>query len=213
MKSIVYVIFDACSLFFAFVLRVLRPVIYGVSRFFWLSQLRSEIAEGRIPRTTHIYGRAHADVGTRLWLGEHCWVAKGVFFETAMHEGRRGEIRVGNFVTLNTGTHLIAFDAITIGDDTLIGEYCSIRDANHGIESIDTPTRKQLHSAAKITIGRNVWIGRGCCILKGVTIGDGAVIAANSVVTKDVPSNAIVGGVPAKLIRMRGQQAIAGAQA
>jgi serine acetyltransferase len=213
MKSLAYAIFDCASLVLAAALRVLRPLIYGVQRFIWLSQLRGELAEGHIPRTTHIYGRAHADVSTRLWLGEHCWVARGVFFETALHNGQRGEIRIGHNVTLNTGTHLVAFESITIGSDTLIGEYCSIRDANHGIESLDELTRKQPHTASKITIGSNVWIGRGCCILKGVTIGDGAVIAANSVVTKDVPALAIVGGVPAKLIKVRGQQVIAGAQA
>jgi acetyltransferase-like isoleucine patch superfamily enzyme len=52
-------------------------------------------------------------------------------------------------------------------------------------------------------VGNNVWIGYGACILRGVTVGDNAVIGANSVVTRDVPANAVVGGVPARLIRMR----------
>jgi acetyltransferase-like isoleucine patch superfamily enzyme len=52
-------------------------------------------------------------------------------------------------------------------------------------------------------VGNNVWIGYGACILRGVTVGDNAVIGTNSVVTKDVPANAVVGGVPARLIRMR----------
>ena len=67
--------------------------------------------------------------------------------------------------------------------------------------------REQPHSASRICIGEGVWIGRGAVILKGVTIGDGAVIVANSVVTRNVRPMAIVGGTPAKEIRLRGPAA------
>jgi acetyltransferase-like isoleucine patch superfamily enzyme len=100
------------------------------------------------------------------------------------------------------GTVIVSYEHISIGDHTLIGEYVSIRDANHGVEP-GTPIREQPHAAEGIDIGRDVWIARGAVILKGVTIGDGAVIAANSVVTKDVEPMMIVGGIPAKPIRRR----------
>lgn len=207
MKALAYAIFDGSANLYAAWLRLIAVPTRGWRRFHSLASLRSQIAEGSIPRSTHFHGRATAFLGARVWLGEHCWIADGVFFETSPNPNepaRRGEIKIGSFVTLNSGVHLVSFDSITIGDDTLIGEFTSIRDANHGTDDVTTPIRSQPHVAAPIRIGRNVWIGRGCCILKGVTIGDGAVIAANSVVTKDVPANNIVGGVPAKPIRARG---------
>jgi len=100
------------------------------------------------------------------------------------------------------GSLIAAADSVTIGDDTLIGEYVSIRDANHGT-SAAALIRSQPLESKPISIGRNVWIGRGCCILKGVTIGDGAVIAANTVVTHDVQPNTIHAGVPAREIGKR----------
>ena len=79
----------------------------------------------------------------------------------------------------------------------------SIRDANHGIEH-GRPFRTQEHKTDAISIGSDVWIGRGSAILKGVTIGHGAIIGANSVVTHDIPENAIAVGAPARIVRYRG---------
>jgi acetyltransferase-like isoleucine patch superfamily enzyme len=79
----------------------------------------------------------------------------------------------------------------------MIGENTSIRDANH-IREIGKPIRDAGHQASAINIGREVWIGRGAAILAGVTIGDHATIGANAVVTRDVPANTVVGGVPAR---------------
>ena len=85
-------------------------------------------------------------------------------------------------------------DQITIGDLCVFGEQVIIRD-DDGHTLDDTPR------TAPITIGNNVWVGARAMILKGVTIGDGAVVAAGSVVTKDVPGGTLVGGVPARVIR------------
>jgi acetyltransferase-like isoleucine patch superfamily enzyme len=103
---------------------------------------------------------------------------------------------------VNAGTVLVSYAGVSIGDECLIGEYVSIRDADHGSDAA-TPMRLQAHRKAPIRIGRDVWIARGAVILKGVTIGDGAIVAANSVVTRDVPALAVVAGAPARIIKYR----------
>lgn len=103
----------------------------------------------------------------------------------------------GKNVFINSGCHFQDQGGITIGDGTNIGHGVTIATLNHGIEPED---RHSLYPAAVI-IGRNVWVGAGATILPGVTIGDNAIVGAGSVVTKEVPSNTIVAGVPARAIR------------
>ena len=97
---------------------------------------------------------------------------------------------------INQDSKIRCREKIVIGDGTIISENVHIRDSDtHTIlNSNHIPTQP-------VYIGKNVWIGLGSIILKGVTIGDGAIIAAGSVVTKDVPSNCLVGGNPAKVIK------------
>lgn len=92
---------------------------------------------------------------------------------------------------------------VFIGARTLVGYRTQILSANHSIPPIGMPFPISGDVYKPIHISNDVWIGANCIITAGVTIGEGAVVAAGSVVTKDVPANAIVGGVPAKLIRMR----------
>jgi acetyltransferase-like isoleucine patch superfamily enzyme len=134
-------------------------------------------------------------------VGQHCRLGRDVFFDTC-----GGQITLGKHVRINSGCVLVSYSSIIIGDDCLIGEYVSIRDANHGTRA-EGLMRLQEHASAPIIIGNNVWIARGSVILKGVTIGNGAVVAANSVVNHDVPPNAVVGGVPARLLKMRSSAA------
>ena len=113
-----------------------------------------------------------------------------------------GSIELGAHVRVNQGCVLVSYAALRIGANALIGEYVSIRDADHGMAD-GSPIQSQAHTSAPITIGADVWIARGVVVLKGVTIGDGAVIGANSVVTKDVPAMAVAAGVPARVLKMR----------
>lgn len=106
-------------------------------------------------------------------------------------------ITVEDNVFINSGCHFQDQGGITIGEGSLIGHNVVLATLNH---DMDPEHRKDLHPAP-IKIGRHVWIGANATICPGVTIGDGAVVAAGAVVVKDVPINAVVGGVPAKLIR------------
>jgi acetyltransferase-like isoleucine patch superfamily enzyme len=76
-------------------------------------------------------------------------------------------------------------------------------DFDHGMVETERPIRSQGIYKRDVEVGNNVWIGYGACILRGVSVGDNSVIGTNAVVTKDVPANAVVGGIPARIIRMR----------
>lgn len=106
-------------------------------------------------------------------------------------------ITVGENVFINSSCHFQDQGGIIIGDDTLIGHQVVLATLNHDLNKAH---RKDM-IPAPIVIGKNVWIGSNSTILAGVTIGDHAVIAAGSVVTKDVLANTVVAGVPAKVIK------------
>lgn len=112
-----------------------------------------------------------------------------------------GTLSIGDGAFVGTGTFIVARQSITIGDHALIAEYVTIRDQDHRYGG-DVPTAKNGFETSPIVIGDNVWIGAKATITRGVTIGDNAVIAAGAVVIDDIPPNAIVGGVPAKILKM-----------
>ena len=143
-------------------------------------------------------GRVHVSGTANIKLGKRCRLGMEVELRTV----EAGHIQIGEDTRLNRGCTLTSYAQIRIDDFTIIGEFVSIRDANHGLKRGE-PMRYQPHTCKPILVGRDVWIGRGSCILPGVTIGEGAVIGANSVVTRDVPDFAIAAGVPAKVIKMR----------
>ena len=101
--------------------------------------------------------------------------------------------------------HITSCNGIKIGDNLLTGRNVLITDNSHGVFEIDqleiAPIERPLFSKGKVIVGNNVWLGSNVCVMPGVTIGDGAVVAANSVVTKDVPPKTMVGGVPARIIK------------
>jgi acetyltransferase-like isoleucine patch superfamily enzyme len=114
-----------------------------------------------------------------------------------------GFIRIGSKSVLGEEITFSTYEEISIGRECVIADRVMFIDFDHVTTDIETPIRKQGLVTSPVRVGNNVWIGYGACILRGVTVGDGAVIGTNAVVTKDVPANAIVGGVPAKILRMR----------
>lgn len=101
-------------------------------------------------------------------------------------------------VFINAGVRIQDTGGVWIGEGTLIGHNVVIATLNHDLN----PNRRQDLLPAPINIGKNVWIGSNSTILQGVTIGENSVVAAGAVVNKDVPANTIVGGTPAKIIKV-----------
>lgn len=106
-------------------------------------------------------------------------------------------IRFGKRVFVNSGCKFQDQGGIIVGDDVLIGHNCVIATLNHVMD----PDRRADMIPAPVKIGDKVWIGANVTILQGITIGEGAIIAAGAVVNKDVPARAVVGGIPAKVIK------------
>lgn len=115
------------------------------------------------------------------------------------------QIIIGADCWFGAYNHVTCINKIRIGDGLLTGKWVTISDNNHGdstLQSLMTkPIERELKSSGPITIGKNVWIGEKATILGNVNIGDCSIIAANSVVTKDVPPYSVVAGIPAKIIK------------
>jgi acetyltransferase-like isoleucine patch superfamily enzyme len=177
----------------------------------------------------HRYARLLWRYLWRRWLTRagRRWVTDGpVFFGRGLEleVSRRGRVRFGRFVWIGDRTKIRCHEGeVEIGHKTVIGQECTISayqrvmigeqcviadramfiDFDHGVVEVERPIRLQGIYKRDVEIGSNVWIGYGACILRGVRVGDNAVVGTNAVVTKDVPANAVVGGVPARVLRMR----------
>ena len=134
---------------------------------------------------------------------------KYIFMESRTNEKTHQKfspsIIFGRNCSIGRNNHITAIDKIKIGDNLLTGQDVTITDNSHGDCSLDDiatpPIFRQLRSKGPIIIGDNVWIGSKATILSGVKIGNNVVVGANSVVTKSIPDNAVVGGIPAKIIK------------
>jgi acetyltransferase-like isoleucine patch superfamily enzyme len=136
--------------------------------------------------------RAEIELGRWSWLGHGC--------KLRAHEGR---ISIGAKTVLGQECTISAFHHVSIGRECVIADRVMMIDFDHGMVEVERPIRLQGIYKRDVRVGNNVWIGYGACILRGVSVGDNAVIGTSAVVTADVPANAVVGGVPARVIRMR----------
>jgi acetyltransferase-like isoleucine patch superfamily enzyme len=105
--------------------------------------------------------------------------------------------RIGKNVFINHDCTFLDIGGITIEDDVLIGPKASLITESHPLN----PAERKMLLVKPVVIKRNAWIGAGATILPGVTVGENAVVAAGAVVSKDVPDNSVVGGIPAKIIK------------
>jgi acetyltransferase-like isoleucine patch superfamily enzyme len=131
-------------------------------------------------------------------LGRWSWIGHGTKIRS--HEG---VVEIGAKTVMGQECTISAFQHVSIGRECVIADRVMLIDFDHGVVEVERPIREQGIYKRDVRVGNNVWIGYGACILRGVTVGDNAIIGTNAVVTKDVPANAVVGGVPARLIRMR----------
>ena len=134
----------------------------------------------------------------RIELGRWSWIGHGC--KLRCHEGL---ISIGAKTVLGQECTISAYQHVSIGRECVIADRVMLIDFDHGMVEVERPVRLQGIYMRDVRVGNNVWIGYGACILRGVTVGDNAVIGTNSVVTRDVPANAVVGGVPARVLRMR----------
>jgi acetyltransferase-like isoleucine patch superfamily enzyme len=122
------------------------------------------------------------------------------------------QILIGNNVDIGDYCHITAINKIKIGDGVLSGRWLTITDNSHGQTDINSllypPSDRRLYSAGAVIIDDNVWMGDKVTILPNVHIGKNAIIAANSVVTKNVPENCVVAGVPAKVVKMMNNRTV-----
>jgi acetyltransferase-like isoleucine patch superfamily enzyme len=155
------------------------------------------------------------------------WNTNGLLFlggGLELQIARRGQVDFGRFVWIGHGTKIRCHEGVVeIGDKSVMGQECTISaysrvrigeqcviadramfiDFDHGVVEVERPIRKQGIYTRDVEVGSNVWIGYGACVLRGVSVGDNSIVGTNSVVTKDVPANAVVAGIPARVIRMR----------
>jgi acetyltransferase-like isoleucine patch superfamily enzyme len=136
--------------------------------------------------------KARIEVGRWSWLGHGC--------KLRAHEG---VISVGAKTVLGQECTISAYQNVSIGRECVIADRVMLIDFDHGMVEVERPIRYQGIYKRDVDVGHNCWIGYGVCILRGVRVGDNCVLGTSAVVTKDVPDNAVVGGVPARIIRMR----------
>ncbi|GAA1998096.1 acyltransferase [Microbacterium ulmi] len=150
-------------------------------------------------RILHFYGYAHVRQVRRLTRGSAVSFAPNVSFRNAERIEIGAGTHIGEYSIVWAGN---TSGRIILGEKALLAPRVTLTASNYGIASgvppMDQPKREQ-----DIVIGAGTWLGAGVVVLAGVTIGDGAIIAAGAVVTKDVPADAIAGGVPARIIGWR----------
>lgn len=147
-------------------------------------------------------GQKRISIGNNTTIQGNCILGCWVKY---FNQSFTPSIIIGDDCNIGEHTHISAINRISIGNGLLTGRYVYIGDNSHGGLSLEEasipPIKRQLQSKGEVVIGNNVWIGDKATVLAGVHIGDNVIVAANSVVLNDVPSNSIVAGVPAKVVK------------
>jgi acetyltransferase-like isoleucine patch superfamily enzyme len=149
--------------------------------------------------TGAVYGERWIEVGDQCMLAELVTLCAGM---APGHDlGSEPVLRIGDRCVIGRGSHIVAHHSIEIGADVFTGPYVYITDQNHSYADVDVPVGRQWPVNSSVRIGAGTWLGTGAVILPGATIGRNVVVAAGAVVRGAVPDHAVVGGVPAKVLR------------
>jgi acetyltransferase-like isoleucine patch superfamily enzyme len=136
--------------------------------------------------------------GAEVRFGRFCWIGDGTKIRS--HEG---VVEIGAKTVFGQECTISSYRRVRVGEQCVIADRAMFIDFDHAVAEVERPIRHQGIYMRPLEIGSNVWIGYNACFLRGVRVGDNSIVGANSVVTKDFPANAVVGGVPAQLLRMR----------
>ena len=174
------------------------PYAKLIARWLWLkARFRGRLKTDGLcficPKVTIEIGKdATLHLGRWSWIGHGCKIR--------VHEG---EARIGAKSVLGQECTVSAFQHVSIGRECIIADRVMLIDFDHGVVESERPIRDQGIYKRDVRVGHNVWIGYGVAILRGVTVGDNSVLGTSTVVSKDVPANAVAAGVPVRIIRMR----------
>lgn len=173
---------------------------YHLVRYWRLLKLRRTgdvILQGLVflGKDVELYARPGAG---RIILGR--WVHLGTGTKLRAHEGT---LRIGDKVVFGGDTRVNCQLDIEIGAATLVADWVYIADFDHRFDDLDRPIKDQGLAKRPVRIGPDVWLGTKSTVTSGVTIGQGSVVGAHAVVTRDVPPYSVVGGVPARVLRNR----------
>lgn len=149
--------------------------------------------------TATVYGEAQIHIGRGTMVSTWCTLAAG-YAPTQTTVPPRALV-IGDRSVIGMRSGIVAHESVVIGDDVWFGQEIYVTDANHGYQDPNTPPGLQLGEHEPVVIGDGTWIGHGSVILPGTTLGRHVVVAAGSVVRGTIPDRAVVGGVPARVIR------------
>jgi acetyltransferase-like isoleucine patch superfamily enzyme len=136
--------------------------------------------------------------GATLRVGRWAWIGHGC--KVRVHEG---EVSIGAKTVIGQDCTISAYQRVVIGRECILADRVMLIDFDHGVTEVERPIRLQGIYKRDVQVGHNVWIGYGACVLRGVSVGDNSVIGTSAVLTRSFPANAVLGGVPARVIRMR----------
>lgn len=185
------------------------PVLFrAVMAYFYTGYLRRRFAAWG-SKSVIAFKASHLNGLECVRVGDQTEIDKNVCLTAWKHHGTfqyAPRIVIGNNCHIGAGAHITSVNGITIGDNLLTGTNILITDNAHGASErglLDVhPEHRPLFSKGKVEIGHNVWLGNNVCILPGVTVGNGVIVAANSVVTKSVPDYVVVAGTPARIVKL-----------
>jgi len=206
-------IFKVTGEFFGLLSRIIPPRHKGGGTHFvcgyqtarWRRKFNHFGKGSSLNRNMKILNPQDISIGAHTLFGSYCMIESWHF----PYVKKYGKIIIGDNCNFGEYTHVTAINNVTIGSGVLTGRFVLITDNTHGQtdgRDVETsPIRRKVISKGETVIGNNVWLGDKVSVMPGVHIGDGAIIAANAVVTHDVPANAVVAGVPAKILKIMGK--------